>query len=184
MGHIGGLLGLIGLRWFQSDQHSLLTIYGPPGTDLFVAGILQSLKPSVEIGLGVGAGGRTPEKLTKVIIIKDGGDISVNGVRVRAARNSHLDDAPNHPAADGSQLLSYRFDYKNYGIGYTGDTGQSDAVIQLEKGVNLLVSGVIDRQAAIAMANGASISSEEKQALIKHFKTQHLSPQEAGSIAA
>jgi ribonuclease BN (tRNA processing enzyme) len=31
MDHIGGLQGLIGLRWFGTGKHTLFTIYGPPG---------------------------------------------------------------------------------------------------------------------------------------------------------
>jgi hypothetical protein len=37
-----------------------------------VAGIMQSLKPSVEIGMGVALAMPGPEELTKVVIIKDG----------------------------------------------------------------------------------------------------------------
>jgi ribonuclease BN (tRNA processing enzyme) len=184
MDHIGGLQGLIGLRWFETGKHSLLTIYGPPGTDLVVAGIMQSLKPSVEIGVGVAMAVRAPEELTKVVIIEDGSDLSVDGVRIRAARNSHFDDPPGYPADDGSQTLSYRFDYKDYGVGYTGDTGPSDAVAHLEKGVNLLVSEVIDLQAAIAMIHESEIPMQAKRAMIEHFSAQHITAQEVGRIAA
>jgi ribonuclease BN (tRNA processing enzyme) len=183
MDHIGGLQGLIGLRWFGTGKHTLLTIYGPPGTDVVVAGIMESLKPSVEIGMGVALAVPGPEELTKVVVIRDGSDLSVDGVRIRAARNSHFDDPPGHPADDGSQTLSYRFDYKDYGIGYTGDTGPSDAVAHLEKGVNLLVSEVIDLQAAIAMIHDSKMSAQAEQAMIEHFSTQHITPKEAGKIA-
>ena len=96
---------------------------------------LQSLEPSVRIGLGVELHGSTHEQLTRVVIVKDGSDLNVDGVRVRAVRNSHFDDPPGHPLDDGSQSLSYRFDYEGYGIGYTGDTGPSDAVASLEQDV-------------------------------------------------
>jgi ribonuclease BN (tRNA processing enzyme) len=154
--------------WTNKD--SLLTIYGPPGTDVVVAGIMQSLKPSVEIGMGVAMTTPTPEALTKVVIIKDGSDLSVRGVRIRAIRNSHFDNPPGHHADDRSQTLSYRFDYKDYGIGYTGDTSPSDAVARLEKGVNLLVSEVIDLQAAIAMTRESKMSPNAKQGHDRGFQ--------------
>lgn len=182
--HIGGLQGLIGLRWFKPGKHTLLTIYGPPGTDGVVAGIMQSLKPSVQIERGAGLDVATPEKLTNVIIVRDGSDLLVDEVRVRAVRNTHFDTSPGHPADDGSQSLSYRFDYKNYGIGYTGDTGPSNAVTRLVKGVNLLVSEVIDLQAWTAATNASPMSQQQKQAVIGHFKTQHLTLQAASKIAA
>ena len=181
--HIGGLQGLIGLRWFKPGPHSLLTIYGPPGTDAVVAGILQSLGPSLQIERGGGQAVAAPAALTKVIIVQDGSDLTVDGVRVRAVRNAHFDTAPGHPAADGSQSLSYRFDYQNYAIGYTGDTGPSAAVTQLEKGVNLLVSEVVDLPAMVALTNATPLPPPARQAVIDHMKTQHLTPQKAGQLA-
>jgi len=87
MDHIGGLLALIGLRSFTGAR-DVLTIYGPPGTDVLVAGILQSLAPTARIQL---VPGPKPEQLTHVVIAKDGSDLNVSGVRVRAVRNSHFD---------------------------------------------------------------------------------------------
>lgn len=185
--HIGGLQGLIGVRWFSLQPKNLLTVYGPPGTDAVVAGILQSLRPSVRIGLGFGVHVPTPEELTRVVIVKDGSDLKLGGVRVHAARNSHFDEPLGHPADNGSQSLSYRFDYNGYGIGYTGDTGPSDAVARLEKGVDVLVSEVFDVPAMIAfMANNTKspIAPQVRSGMIQHFETQHLTPQEAGKIAA
>jgi ribonuclease BN (tRNA processing enzyme) len=122
-----------------------------------------------------------PEQVTRVVIVKDGSDLTVNGVRVRAVRNSHFDDGS--PEDLVSQSLSYRYDYKGYGIGYTGDTGPSDAVTRLEKGADLLVSEVADVPAIVAMYTNSTLSPEEKSANIHHFAMQHLSPHEAGKIA-
>lgn len=189
MDHIGGLQGLIGLRWFGAQKKlPVLTIYGPPGTDAVVAGIMRSLKPPVEIGMGVGRPISTPEQMTRVVIIKGGSDLSLDGVRVRAVRNSHFDNPPGHPAHDGSQSLSLRFDYRGYArgyaIGYTGDTGPSDAVTHLEKGVDLLVSEVIDLPPFLALTNASQLSPQSKRDAIQHYQTQHLTPQQAGKIAA
>jgi ribonuclease BN (tRNA processing enzyme) len=183
MDHIGGLLALIGLRSFTGAR-DVLTIYGPPGTDVVVAGILQALAPTARIQL---VPGPTAEQLTRVVIVKGGSDLNVGGVRIRAIRNSHFDTSPGHPADNGSQSLSYRFDYGNYGIGYTGDTGPNDAVAHLETGVDLLVSEVIDlpaMDALIRQTPDAGAPPGAKEAIIEHFQTQHLTPQEAGTIAA
>ena len=152
-----------------------------------MAGILQSLGPSVRIGLGFGVHVPTPEQLTRVVIVKDGSDLNLDGVRVRAVRNSHFDEPLGHPADNGSQSLSYRFDYRGYGIGYTGDTGPSDPVARLEKGVDVLVSEVFDVPAMVAfiMHNRQSTMTREmRSGMIHHFETQHLTPQESGKIAA
>jgi ribonuclease BN (tRNA processing enzyme) len=175
MDHIGGLFGLIALHSGSAggaaDTSEVLTIYGPPGIDVMVNGILQSLTPTTR-GLG---------QVTRVVVVKDGSDLTVNGVRVRAVRNSHFDGSPEDSV---SQSLSYRYDYKGFGIGYTGDTGPSDAVTRLEKGADLLVSEVGDKPAIIAqITNNSTLTPEEKSAQIHHFEVQHLSPQEAGKIA-
>lgn len=184
MDHIGGLQALLGLRWMQSAS-SVLTIYGPPGTDTVVAGLLQSLKPVSMI-----EGGKTnkmsPEQLVKVVIIDDGDDRTLDGVRVRAVRNSHFDDEPGHPANNGTESLSYRFDYAGRSIGYTGDTGPSEAVARLEQGVDVLLSEVIDIGPIVANIDRAmsSMPPKAKDALIRHLKTQHLTPQDAGTLAS
>ena len=183
--HIGGLSALIGLHWVTGAN--VLTIYGPPGTDVLVNGIVQSLTPTARIGLGVSMPRPTPEQLTRVVIVKDGSDLNVKGVRVRAVRNSHFDASPGHPVDDGSQSLSYRYDYKGYGIGFTGDTGPSAAVARMEQGVDLLVSEVIDLSAMVASIRqvpDATLPPQAKSAIVQHFETQHLTPQEAGRMAA
>jgi len=197
--HIGGLQGLIALHWFQGSAGGVpLTIYGPPGTDKLVAGILQSLSPTEEI-----ARAEQPDKWSltasvKVVILKTGADMVVNGVRVRAVQNSHFDNPPGHPQDNGTQSLSLRFDYHNYAIGYTGDTGPSDAVIALERQVNILLSEVTMRGEASRNlpqfkrhpATGAAQAAGQQPDTGKqpyeniHFVYQHLSPEGAGKLAA
>jgi ribonuclease BN (tRNA processing enzyme) len=185
--HIAGLQGLIGLRWMQSAP-GVLTIYGPPGTDAVVDGIVASLQPSAHIGMAV-RGGRSqpgPAQSVKVVIVRDGADLTVDGIRVRAVRNSHFDDAPGHSSDTATESLSYRFDADGYAIGYTGDTGVSQPVADLFRGVNLVVSEVIDLAGTIANINGphSPMPPQVRPALIEHLKTQHLTPQQAGALAA
>ena len=187
--HIGGLQGLIALHWVGvllstdvlpemrvSGFNDVLTIYGPPGTDVVVNGILQSLTVEAQMTPGK----PRPEQVTRVVIVKDGSDLTVDGVRVRAVRNSHFDGSPEDSV---SQSLSYRFDYKGYGIGYTGDTGPSDAITRLVNGADVLVSEVGDPANTAAVSNSKSLSPEAKAARLHHLLVQHLTPHEAGAIA-
>lgn len=183
MDHIGGLQGLIGLRWMQNAPQKL-TIYGPPGTDAVVSGLVASMKPVAAID-GAKAQQRDPASMVDVVIVRDGADLDVQGVRLRAVRNSHFDVTPGHPLDNGTESLSWRFDYKGQAIGYTGDTGPSDAVARLENHVDVLVSEVIDIEptvAAIGQAMG-QMPDAVKQHLVEHLKTQHLTPQAAGALA-
>jgi len=183
MDHVGGLQGLIGLRWMMGAE-TPLTIYGPPGAAGLVDGLIRSLAPTAEIGKYEAMKGLDPAKMVKVVTIRGGDSVDVAGVVVRAARNTHFDDAPGHPIENGSQSLSYRFDDGGYAITYTGDTGPSDAVGRLAKGSDILVSEVIDLDQAAANYDAKDMPAARKAAMLKHLRTQHLSPQEAGRIAA
>lgn len=182
MDHIGGLQGLIGVRWMQNAP-GVLTIYGPPGIEPVVAGIIQSLEPSTRIGFG--EGGALPKDTVKVVVLKGGSDLIITGTRIRTVQNSHYDTDAGQPADNGTQSLSYRFDRDGQGIGYTGDTGPSAAVNTLFKGSDLIVSEVIDLPGVVAKIEGpvSTTPPQFRASLIAHLKTQHLTPEEAGQMA-
>ena len=185
MENVDGLQGLIGLRW-MGGASSVLTIYGPPGTDIVVAGLLQSMKPaSMIVNTASGAQNPPPETMVKVVIVRDGSDFAIDGVRVRAVRNTHFDKPPGHSMNPSTQSLSYRFDKDGYSLGYAADTGPSDAVTKLETGADLLVSNVIDVPAIISEAETREpgMAASEKAMLLTHLLTQHLTPEDAGRIA-
>lgn len=184
MDHIGGLQGLIGLRWMMGAQ-APVTIYGPPGTQELVDGLLASLRPSVAIARHEAMKGLEPAQGVKVIIMHNGQRVQLGEVRVEAAQNSHFDRPAGQPLENGSQSLSYRFDERGYAITYTGDTGPSDAVTRLAKESDILISEVIDlEQTAANYAHRSDLSSGTKAEMLMHLNTQHLSAIEAGKIAA
>ena len=203
--HIGGLQGLIALHWFRGSPDSPpVTVYGPPGTDKLVAGIVQSLQPTADIARLEQPGKWSPQDSVKVVIVRGGSDLMLGDVRVRAVQNSHFDNPPGHPQDNGTQSLSYRFDRQGYSIGYTGDTGPSDAVVALERNADLLVSEVTARGSAgpgalrarppaaateVAQARdpGATVRPGQRGGGANnpfHFQYQHLSPEAAGKLAA
>lgn len=184
MDHIGGLQGFIGLRW-MTNATTPVTIYGPPGTHELVNGILQSIQPSVKISAAEPMGSKPIAQMVKVIILKDNADVNVDGVRVRTVRNSHFDEPIGKPVNNGSQSLSYRFDYGQRSVLYTGDTGPSAAVQKLAAGADLMVSEVIDMDDMAKIVNGIKgISDAKRKSMMFHFGEQHLTPQRAGIIAA
>lgn len=183
--HIGGLMALIGLRWMDHAK-GVLTVYGPPGIKQLVKGIVEALQPSQKIGLGMQNNTyQTIADSVKTVTLKGGSDIRVNDVRVRAMQNSHFDDPTGHPVKNGSQSLSYRFDYQGYSIGTTGDTGPCKGLGHFFKGVNLLFSEVIDLPTILSLVDLPTDVFPEsvKRHLKWHLRHQHLTPQEAGTIA-
>lgn len=184
MDHVSGLQALIGLRWMQNAR-APLTIYGPPGTDAVVAGIVQSMQAPARIWRDDSPNGPAPADSVKVVIIKDGSDLDIDGVRVRAAQNTHFALPQGGVSDNGSQSLALRFDFNKYAIAYTGDTGPSAAVAALAKGSNLLVSEVIDLPVMVQVINNIKMMPPAKKAaMIEHFKLHHITPQDAGKMAA
>ncbi|WP_321908349.1 MBL fold metallo-hydrolase [Paraburkholderia sp. J11-2] len=184
MDHIGGVQGLIGLRWMLGGM-TPMTIYGPPGTQELVDGIVKALGPSANIAKFEPMHGMPLDQMIKVVIVEDGADMQVDGVRVRAVRNSHFDMPLGHHLPDGTQSLALRFDSNGKSVTYTGDTGPADAIATLAKGTDLLVSEVIDRDAMVAeLQANKQMSDKAKKEMTEHFDTQHLSPEAAGTIAA
>lgn len=184
--HTAGLMGLIGLRWFTRAPR-VLTIYGPPGTERMVAGIIESLDPAQRIGIGIRgpAWGQTVATTVKVKIIEDGADFDVGGVRVRAVKNSHFADKEGRDDDNGSQSFSFRFDQAGYSIGYTGDTGPSAPVEHLMSGTDVLVSETIDLKPIVAdiYRRYPELPEQAKRALVTHFELHHLTPSQAGTLA-
>lgn len=182
--HVGGLQGLIGLRWMMGAD-TPLTVYGPPGTERLVAAILQSLAPSLVIARDEPMKGLDPARMVKTVVLRGGDHIERGDVRISVVRNSHFDNPPGHPLDNASQSLSYRFDDRGYAITYTGDTGPSAAVEQLATGSNVLVSEVIDLARTEEMyAAKRDLSAAQKKAMLNHLTTQHLSAVEVGKMAA
>lgn len=182
--HVAGLAGLIGLRWMQAAP-TPLTIYGPPGIDTVVAGIERSIEPSQRIGLPSGAPSPLPlASMIRVVTLEDGSDLRIDGIRLRAVRNTHFDE-DGTPAVNGTQSLSLRFDTTRNAIGFTGDTGPSTAVARLFDGVGLIVSEAADLKGAEAAidAPDSPVPSGARAGLLHHIAEHHLTPEQAGSLA-
>ena len=179
--HFAGLYGAISRRWFLRAP-SELVIYGPPGTQELVDGMLASLVPAEKIGLGLTHDKIPPAAGTvRVVTVRGGDSFRIGGITATALANTHYE-----PDSDtGSQSLSFRFDKDGYAIGYTGDTGPSDAVARAFSGVNLLVSEIVDMPSMIAQIdrNFPSMPAGQRDAVIQHLRTHHLTPGEVARLA-
>jgi len=152
--HTGGLSAIIGMR-YQQHIPGTLTVYGPPGTQRLVDGLVAAQKGLVEL-----SGAENPQ-ITKlpssnvaVVEITDGARLTVDGVDIAAVENSHYGFAAGTPEAKAYQSLSLRFTMPDRTIVFTGDTGPSD------------IPFVAD------------------PILKKHFEQQHLTADAVGELAA
>lgn len=186
--HIGGLPSLMMVNWVSATPRPV-EIYGPPGTEALVQSALAYLKipealyavlrPSREsLASLVQARDSNVEKPR--LIFQD------DQVRVTAVENSHY--AAVHPealAGGATKSYSYRIDTPDRSVVFTGDTGPSDALAELAKGADILVSEVIDIDGVVtALRANGKVSEEQLRPSIKHMQEEHLVPEEVGKLAA
>ncbi len=184
MDHTAGLAAVIGLRW-MNDFPGTLTIYGPPGTREMVDGVLQTMMPQSRIGPGGGFPLKPPAGTVTVVEIKGGDTVTLGDLTVRTVENSHF-SYPGSKAPLAGQSLSLRFDWGGRSIGYTGDTGPSDAADVLFQASDMLVSEVVEPDrliAAIASQRGPD-AARFLPALRDHMITHHLTGEQVGLMAS
>lgn len=183
--HTGGLSAVLALR-NQTNVAKPLTVYGPPGTRELVAGMVASMQPAARVGYGI-PGQRWMPPADTVTVIELTGDeaLDVDGMKVRAAQNTHYDFAPGSTEDRNYKSLSFRFDLGGRSIVYTGDTGPSAAVEKLAQGADLLVSEMIDMGGTMANVarNSPNMPPAAKQQLEQHLSTHHLTPEAVGQLA-
>lgn len=184
--HTGGLSAILGLR-NQTKVAVPLVVYGPPGTRELVAGIVASMRPAALAGYGIpGQPWDDPAAMVEVVEMGDGFTRTIGTMNVRAVQNTHYDFVPGSAEDRAFKSLSLRFDLPDRSILYTGDTGPSPAVEKLARGVDLLVSEMIDIDATLATVarNSPNMPEKAKADLVQHLTTHHLTPKDVGLLAS
>ena len=183
--HIGGLFALIGRR-YQVVAPGLLTIYGPPGTRAIVEDIVAAVTAGANGGAVVkGSARRAPADMVKVVEIGDGDSVALGDITVRAVANSHYVALAAGESGPQPLSLSYRFDMPGRSILYTGDTGPSEKVTALAQSADLLVSEIIDPDAALARLRKSrpDIPEATLKLVHDHYRAEHLTPAAVGELA-
>lgn len=184
--HTGGLAAILGLR-VQTNAESPLIIYGPPGTEEMVDGLLASMVPGNTAGYGVPGSPRPAlSEITEVIELRDHDVVEYAGMSVSVRNNTHYSFAPDSGLADRFESLSFRFDLAGRSIVYTGDTGPSAAVEELAQGADLLVAEMMDVNDTIAMVRQNSPNAPEQvlAGISRHLRDHHLLPADVGQMAS
>ena len=183
--HMGGLLALLGLR-FQTNPGNPVQVYGPPGTEQLVMGMLEGMAPAMEAAYGMeDAQVMSPEELVQVHEIRDGDSFDLNGTTVTTVKNTHYSFEPGSEMDKNYESVSFRFDTPDRSIVYTGDTGPSEAVTKLAQGADLLVSELIDLPAVMAQVHARPGMTDEKAAEVeRHLSNHHVTPTQIGEMAS
>lgn len=183
--HIGGMLAVIGLR-AQLGTPGTLTIYGPPGTQELVDGLLAAAGPSLRAGWGFP--GQSWSADVVAVEFDDGDSITLDALEVTVAENTHFTVPEGNTSPRSAVSLSYRFDAADRSIVYSGDTGPSDELVDLARGADLLVSEMIDDELALARMRPpgapAPPADQPPTVLAWHMDEHHLTPVQVGELAS
>ena len=165
--HTAGLGTLMSVAW-DRQRTEPIHVYGPPRTEKLVEASVQYYSISSEIRIA--DGGRTVP-IAQVFFGHDVGTGLIYedpNIKVTAAENSHF-SFHEGPAAGKHKSYSYRFETPDRVIVFTGDSGPSDAIIDLARGADLLVTST-------------SSCEDRKQSMIKDGRWQAMTPAEQEGI--
>jgi ribonuclease BN (tRNA processing enzyme) len=174
------------VAWDQ-NRTKPINVYGPPRTVELVKAAVQYFSISAEIRID--DGGRTAP-IAQVFVGHDVGTGVVYqdaNIKVTAVENSHF-DFHKGTAAGKHKSYSYRFETPDRVIVFTGDTGASDAVTELARGADLLVTETASFQDRMDMMiktgqwqvmTAAEQSGMQQQATMGHMTTEII-----GKLAA
>ena len=181
--HTGGLGGLLSTEYDYSRTKPV-DIYGPPGTDEITKALVQFLTVSADIRISEGM------RTVPAAKIFFGHDTGVGviyqdaNVKVTAAENSHFNFRPGTPAYGKYKSYSYRFETADRVVVFSGDTGPSDALVELAKGADLLVSEVMSleewKELQIKTGRWQSMTPEQQARAVRRQVEEHITPDEIG----
>ena len=108
-------------------------------------------------------------------------------IKVTAVENSHFDFHYGGPAAGKHKSYSYRFETPDRVIVFTGDTGPSDAVTELAKGADLLVTKPLrSRIGCNGMINSGrwqAMTPAEQAGIMRQATQGHMTSDDIGKMA-
>jgi ribonuclease BN (tRNA processing enzyme) len=184
--HTAGVGTLMSVAW-DNQRTKPINVYGPPKTEELVKAAVQYFGISADIRIA--DGGRTipigqlffGHDVGTGVIYKDA------NVTVTAIENTHF-DFQKVSASARSKSYSYRFDTPGRAVVFTGDTGPTDALVELAKGADLLVSeanSIEERMRDLTKSGQWQVMTPEEQARIKRQMAEgHLNTDDVGKMAA
>lgn len=181
--HTGGVLALLGLQ-SQINAKKALKVYGPPGTKIFIDGLVAGMEPIM--GAAFGMPNRSWKALVEVEEVVQGSTIELAGLTVHVAENSHFAIPEQSGLPEKAKSLSFRFDLENRSIVYTGDTGPSEALEKLAEGADLLVSEMMDIDAILVeiLGNNPNMPKRQYAGVEWHLRAHHLLPVQVAELAS
>jgi ribonuclease BN (tRNA processing enzyme) len=183
--HTGGLAALLVTRW-EFEPRNPVDIYGS-GVEELVNGAIAFLTPNAEIRWAQGK--RTPmtetfhgHDVVPGVVYQD------DKVKVTAVENSHFHFPPGSRPDGKYRSYSYRFETPHRVVVFTGDTGPSDALTELAKNADVLVTEVMMASDVIDLFKQSGLwqvrTPEEQEGFVHLMEGEHITPRGVGEMAA
>jgi ribonuclease BN (tRNA processing enzyme) len=183
--HTDGLATLLNSQW-ENQPKEPTDIYGS-GVEPLLKGAMAYLDPNVEIRYSEGKK-RSMAETFHAHEVQPGVIYQDANVKVTAVENTHFHFQPNDPAYGKYKSYSYRFETPDRVVFFTGDTGPSEAVVELAKGADLYVTETTSPEGVIEVfkKNGVweSKTQVEKDGFLRHMHEEHVTPADIGKMAA
>jgi ribonuclease BN (tRNA processing enzyme) len=182
--HTAGLATLLVSAW-EYQRREPIDIYGG-GVEALVKGAIAYLTPNAEIRWAEG-------KKTSMSDLFHGHDVGAGlvyqdaNVKVTAIENTHFNFPPGSPPDGKYKSFSYRFETPGRVLVFTGDTGPSEALPELAKGADVLVTEVTEVEEVIEVLKRSGTwqvrTPDEQAGWIRHMKEEHVTPEDIGKMA-
>jgi ribonuclease BN (tRNA processing enzyme) len=183
--HMSGLAPLLLARW-EFQPRDPVDVYGS-GAEELVKGTIAYLTPNADIRSVQGK--RTPltqtfhgHEVAPGVVYQD------EKVKVTAIENTHF-HFPLGSRPDGKyRSYSYRFDTPDRAVVFTGDTGPSDALTELAKNADVLVTEAMMAGDVIDLFKRDGLwqvrTQEEQEGFVRLMEGEHITPRGIGELAA
>jgi len=182
--HLDGLGELMLQAWMAGARSSPLPIYGPPGTDRVVAGLMQAY--AIDRGYRIahhgpkvarpgGFGGEA-----RIVSFDDAGDsdglvYAADGVTIHAVPVEH---------APVDNAYAYRVDYKGRSLVISGDTRFTERLARFAKGADVLFHEALNPQMVGTLGKAlAEHGNADAASIMADIPAYHTSPDDAARVA-
>lgn len=188
--HNGDLGSLLNYQW-AGGRTAPTEVYGPLGTEqLLNAAVAYLTVPADTFGPQMPLSPPPASIMRAHEVTEDGLVYKDKWIKVTAAENSHFAMRNKYPGEWRDKSFSYRVETKDRVIVFTGDTGPSEAVVELARKADILVSEVIDldgTEQSLREARGPDgkpLSEEAFRSFYDHLTREHLPAEDLGKMAA
>ena len=182
--HIDGLGELMTMRWAGGSFDSPLPVFGPSGIERVVNGFNEAYAQDFIY--------RQAHHGNFVAPLKSAGSIAnsfskpAQGNTVTLVQNEGLTiEAFSVTHAPVEPAVGYRFTYKGRSVVITGDTIKDQNIVEMSRGVDLLVHEALAANLVALLNEGARTNGQAIMAAITHdIPDYHATPMDAAETAA